>query len=335
MKNNYPKWFLLCLIVLLGGLLSACGSNAGKSAETPAASSPAASAEPSESAEPSAETAATPETREYTDFSGRKATIPTQPRNVVLLGDNPGDLLALGIKPVGNDWVNEPYMYKSQLEGVEDIGYPHNIEKIMTLKPDLILQTAYGDAEDDTTYETMSKIAPTVIFNRGASTYERIRELADILGMKQTAEDWIARYESKAQAMWERIGLKQGDTAAVYLSLGGDFYVMGNYSMTMMLYQTGGFSPTPKVQELIDQGERFAPISEEVIDEYAGDYVFMLSMPGSDDEKTAKKLTESSMWQSIPAFKNGQAYMADIGWNASDPITMELLLDELPKLLGK
>lgn len=344
MKNNYSKSVLLGLLVLLGGLLSACGANGGSSSGSPSGSPSVepsagrASAESSASAAQPEDSGASAEAggmREYTDFSGRKSIIPEHPRKVVLLGNNPGDLLALGVKPIGNDWLGEPYMYKNRLEGVEDVGYPHNIEKIMSLQPDLILQNGYGDAEDDETYAAMSKIAPTAVFDRGASTYERIRAIADILGVKQAAEDWIVQYESKAKAMWQRIGLKEGDTAAVYLSLAGDFYVMGDFSLTRSLYQPGGFSPPPKVQELIDQGELFTMISEEVIDEYAGDYVLLLSQPGTEDEQAARKLTESAMWQSIPAFKNGKAYLFDIGWNAGDPITMELLLEELPKLLGK
>jgi iron complex transport system substrate-binding protein len=258
-----------------------------------------------------------------------------QPQRIILLGDNPGDLLALGVKPIGNDWLGEPYVYKSELDGIADIGFPHNLEKILELKPDLILQSGYGDAEDAATYDAMTKIAPTALFNRGAPMEERIRQIADIIGNKQAAEDWLTQYESKAKSMWEKLGLNDGDTATVYLSLAGDYYVMGKFSLTMSLYRPEGFTPPAKVQKLIDQGELFAPISAEVLPEFAGDYIFMLSKPGTDDEKAAKELMASPLWSSLPAVKNGRAYVGDIGWNASDPITMERFLDELPKWLGK
>jgi len=273
--------------------------------------------------------------RHYKDFSGREATIPVRPQKVILLGDNPGDMLALGVKPIGNDFLGEAYVYKSDLDGIADIGFPHNLEKIMSLEPDLILQSADNDASDTEVYEQMTKIAPTVLYNRGAGTFERIREIANILGVKQSAEDWITRYKNKAQKMWDKLDIKEGETATVYLSLAGRYYVMGSYSLTLFLYEPRGFRPTAKVQELIDKNEFFAEISEELLPDYAGDHIFLLSKPGTEDEKAAKKLMESPIWKMIPAVKEGRVTTADISWNASDPITMERLLDELPKWLGK
>lgn len=317
MYNKQLRLFLLCLLLITVGILAACGSN--KPAE------PAVTAETTE---------ASATTRIFKDFSGHEVRIPTQPQKIVLLGDIPGDLLSLGIKPAGNDWLGEPYVYKSELEGVPDIGYPHNMEKIIELEPDLILQSGYGSPDDEKTYQEMSKIAPTVVFNRDAVTFDRIRTIADIVGKQQAAEDWIASYESKAKETWKKIGLKEGETATVYLSLGGDYYVVGLFSLTMSLYQPEGFSASAKVQELIDMKEPFSPISREVLPDFAGDHVFLLSLPGTEDEKAAKELIESPLWKSLPAVQNGHAYTASISWNASDPITMERFLDELPKIMG-
>ncbi|WP_338554315.1 ABC transporter substrate-binding protein [Paenibacillus sp. KS-LC4] len=317
MSTKPVRTFIAALLLLSLGLLAACGSTGG--AEATATDTP---------------TSTEPATRIYKDFSGHEVTIPTHPQKIVLLGDIPGDLLALGITPAGNDWVSEPYIYKEDLAGVVDIGYPHNMEKVLELAPDLILQAGYGGPDDTAIFDKMSKIAPTVIFNRDAETFDRLREVADIVNKKEEAEKWIADYEVKAKAMWEKIGLKPGESATVYLSLAGDFYVMGNFSLTMSLYQPGGFSPSAKVQELIDKKEVFSLISMEVLPEYAGDHVFLLSSPGTDDEAAAKKLVEGPLWKSIPAVQNNHAYTADISWNASDPITMERFLSELPKMMG-
>jgi iron complex transport system substrate-binding protein len=340
MFNVRYRLLLLSLLLIFGGVLSACSSNSSKESADPTSQSsqtaPSSSTSSSPSSEGDSATASGENgTRLNKDFSGREAIIPVHPKKVILLGDSPGDLLALGVKPIGNDFLGEPYIYKRELEGITDIGFPHNLEKIMSLAPDLILQSADNDASDTEIYEKMSKIAPTVLYNRGADTYTRIREIADILGVKQAAEDWITRYEDKAQKMWDKLDLKKGETATVYLSLAGRFYVMGDYSLTLFLYDPRGFSPTTKVQELIDKKEFFTEISAETLPEYAGDYIFLLSLPGSDDEKAAKELLESPIWKTIPAVKEGRVTFGDISWNASDPITMERMLDELPKWLGK
>ncbi|WP_138753107.1 ABC transporter substrate-binding protein [Paenibacillus sinopodophylli] len=314
MYNKPTKLVLIIFVLLMVSVLAACGSNVKDEAAEPNTNQPA--------------------TRLYKDFSGHEVTIPTEPKKIILLGDIPGDLLALGIKPAGNDWLGEPYVYKSELDGVVDIGYPHNMEKVIEIEPDLIVQAGYGGPDDEKIYEEMSKIAPTVIYNRDAVTYDRIRELADIVGKKQVAEDWITSYESKAKATWEKIGLKDGETASVYLSLAGDFYVMGHFSLTMSLYQPEGFKASDKIQALIDKKEPFSLISREVLPDFAGDHVFLLSLPGTEDEKAATELINSPLWKALPAVKNGHAYSASIAWNASDPITMERFLDELPKIMG-
>ncbi|OBZ11688.1 hypothetical protein A8L34_15190 [Bacillus sp. FJAT-27264] len=331
------RLLLLSFLLIFGGILSACSSNSSKESADPAAKTVSSSSTSSSTSaeDDSAVTSEENGTRQYKDFSGREAIIPVHPKRVILLGDSPGDLLALGVKPIGNDFLGEAYIYKSELEGIADIGFPHNLEKIMSLAPDLILQSADNDASDTEIYEKMNKIAPTVLYNRGADTYTRIREIANILGVKQVAEDWITRYEDKAQKMWDKLDLKKGETATVYLSLAGQFYVMGDYSLTMFLYDPRGFSPTAKVQELIDKKEFFTEISAETLPDYAGDYIFLLSLPGSKDEKAAKQLLESPIWKTIPAVKEGRVTFGDISWNASDPITRERMLDELPKWLGK
>ncbi|RXZ79424.1 ferrichrome ABC transporter substrate-binding protein [Paenibacillaceae bacterium] len=340
MFNIRYRLLSLSLLLIIGSMLSACGSDSAKQSTDSTSQSPDSASGSSTTSAPSSEgdsstASGESETRQYKDFSGREATIPVRPQKVILLGDSPGDMLALGVKPIGNDFLGEAYVYKSDLDGIVDIGFPHNLEKIMSLEPDLILQSSDNDASDTEVYEKMTKIAPTVQYNRGAGTYERLREIANILGVKQSAEDWITRYESKAQKMWDKLDIKEGETAAVYLSLAGRYYVMGGYSLTLFLYDPQGFRPTAKVQELIDRNEFFVEVSAEVLPDYAGDHIFLLSLPGTEDEKVAKELMESPIWKTIPAVKEGRVTVGDISWNASDPVTMERILDELPKWLGK
>ena len=59
---------LLLALCLLAGLLSGCGQAAPAASEPPAEESPAAT-------EPAAEESQTPETREFTDSTGRTVTV--------------------------------------------------------------------------------------------------------------------------------------------------------------------------------------------------------------------------------------------------------------------
>ncbi|ANY68015.1 hypothetical protein BBD42_17180 [Paenibacillus sp. BIHB 4019] len=80
---------------MMGMLLSACGAN-NSIAESPAASSAA-------SAQPSAEAAtdAAPQTRTYTDSKGHTVEIPAEAKRIIYTGSDVGDMLALGVTPIG------------------------------------------------------------------------------------------------------------------------------------------------------------------------------------------------------------------------------------------
>lgn len=98
-------------------------------------------------------------------------TIPAEPQRIVTLGLSDQDaVLALGGTPVGAvDWFKErPYglwPWTKDLWGTtqpEIVGErdDYNLEKILTLKPDLILALYSGMTEEQ--YGELSKIAPTV-----------------------------------------------------------------------------------------------------------------------------------------------------------------------------
>lgn len=306
------------------------GTNSGNEG-TPAASLAA-------SANSSPAPAGGPESRSITDFLDRTIEIPAQPQKIVYVGSSPGDLLALGIKPVGASLgvIGVQVAYPDLLGGIEDIGGNEvSMEKILALEPDLIFIDAmfYADAE---TVEAFMKIAPTVAFDSNAPMYERLRFMADTAGKKAEAEAWITEYEAKAEEVIKKLGITPGDTATVLLQLGKQLYVMGKRGLAVTIYDVLKYEPAPKAKEIIDQSLRFVDISNEVLPEYAGDWIFLLS--NSSNQETAeatKALTESALWNTISAVKNGQVYSLGSKWNFDDPVTRERLLDELPRAMDK
>ncbi|WP_255305238.1 hypothetical protein [Paenibacillus sp. Mc5Re-14] len=76
-------------------VLSACSSQENGAQSSPTAGQAANSTNLKETA------STTPTTREYTDFQKRKVTIPVNPQKIVYVGSDPGDLLALGVRPAG------------------------------------------------------------------------------------------------------------------------------------------------------------------------------------------------------------------------------------------
>src|SRR4051812_11935986 len=117
---------MLYVFIILAGILvvSACG-NSSKTEESAAPSAPAAevaaSATPVASVTPEATSSpSATETKVYKDTSG-DITIPKNPQRIVeLTGSYSGNLLVLGIKPIGltQSALDNPY-FKGKVDGIE------------------------------------------------------------------------------------------------------------------------------------------------------------------------------------------------------------------------
>lgn len=321
----------LLLLTMLVLPLSACGS-----AQTP--SSSAASSQPATVAATTSETAPAAEasaTRTYTDMMKREVQIPASPQRIVYVGSDPGDLLALGIKPVGASLsvIATQVAYPDLLEGIEDIGYPFSLEKVTSLNPDLIL----FDDWDQENLPKLELIAPTVVVGEDAPVdmLERIATIGDITGHSAEAEAWTKQYRQKIEDTKAALKLDENATASSILLLGKSLYVMGNQGFNQTLYGRLGLTPNENVQKLIDQDERFIDVSSERIPEYVGTEVFVLTDAEPETVATQNTLLNSAFWKTIPAVQKGRVHIMNSKWNFDDATTSERLLDELAKVINE
>lgn len=317
---------LLTIVALSGALLSACGSENNNASVT-------ATPQQTEAANNSAQTKSTEaETKTVTDWSGHEVEIPTQPERVIYHGEVTGDVLALGVTPVGII-KRSGTPYDDQIEAVEDVGFPINVEKSMELAPDLIIFSN----SDETQYEQLAKIAPTVTFNSFHPLDERMKTLGELLGKQAEAEAWLDSYYTKRDEMWSQLKgsvIGEGETASVFTMYPGNrLFVMAGAGLPQFLYEDGGFTPTPKVKELIDAQTGFVEISAEAIQEYAGDRIFILTPEDDAAKASTAELLKSQVWNSIAAVKNGYVYEFDIRKASGDALSREWMLEELPKAL--
>ncbi|ETT45635.1 MULTISPECIES: ABC transporter substrate-binding protein [unclassified Paenibacillus] len=324
---------ILCIIFLMSTLLLGCSSNKEQNSQ---ASAPTAAPAAEATAEASATAAAVAATRSYTDYKGHTAEIPVHPQRIIYSGETYGDLTAIGVQAIGYPLsMAEGQVFEDKLTGVEDVGFPINLEKTIELQPDLIIYAGIEEAD----YEALSKIAPTIIFNTFAPLKERMLEIGDILGKKPEAEAWLAQYAAKEEAMWAQLkasGMKDGETASVFTYYPGDrLFVMATTGLSQVLYGEQGFKPSPAIQQVLDDDMGFQEISLEVLQEYAGDRIFLLTPVAEEAKQSTDKLLESAVWTSLPAVKNGFVYTQDIMKTSSDATTREWLLGEIPAMLGK
>ncbi|CAM3663857.1 Substrate-binding protein [Marinicrinis lubricantis] len=83
--------------------------------------------------------------------------------------------------------------------------------------------------------------------------------------------------------------------------------------------------PEKVKQDALDAG--YYTLSQEILSEYAGDYIVLSRSTASDNA-----FMETSVWNNIPAVKNGHVIEIDTEASSySDPTTLEYLLDIFEK----
>lgn len=320
-------WIALLLFALC---ISACGTSnqpTGSAEEAPTGEAESTS-NVNRARDGGAESAAISpaSTRVYEHMSG-SSKIPVKAERVVTDWYY-GQLVALGIKPIGTDPFvlnNHPFI---EQEGTESIG--QSVEKILELEPDLIL--SWGANK----YDDYAKIAPTVPLELNGGPKEAVQIFGDILGREEEAKQWISEFDRTVEEARQQISdvIASGETFTILniwkntLRVYG-FVNMGGYA----LYEGLQVKAPAKVEEVFRNTEEwYEEISLEVISEYAGDHLIVTSYDPEGTSAVMQELEQSAVWSSLDAVKNNRVYTVD--YNSlyfDDPIAIQ----EQVKLLAK
>lgn len=295
------KLTTLAALAVTALLATACGSS-----EEPAGTAPPA---------PSGQSAATFPVRVEHKYG--TAEITKAPTRIVTLGLSDQDaVLALGVRPVGAiDWFGErPYgqwPWTKELWGdkpPEVVGQrdDYNFEKIINLKPDLIIGLYSGMSREQ--YDTLSKIATTVAQPKGFADYaapwqDMTRMAGRALGMEAKATELIAAIDQRFAAVRKEHPNWAGKSVAVV-----DSFEPGKYAV---------FSGTdPKARFLTELGYKVpdaintaagdhnaAEISSERLDMIDVDrLVFLTSDPSAESRIKADRV-----YQGLKVSREGRA----------------------------
>ncbi|MGO1097890.1 iron-hydroxamate ABC transporter substrate-binding protein [Priestia megaterium] len=257
--------------------------------------------------------------------------VPANPKRVVVLGSYAGNVLSLGVNIVGVDsWSKMNPRFEKKLKGVEEVS-EENLEKIIELKPDLIIGLSTTKNIDK-----LKKIAPTVTY-----TYDKVDyltqhvEIGKLLNKEKEAQSWVDDFKKRAAKAGSDIKAKIGEDATVSVIENFDkqLYVFGNNwgRGTEILYQEMKLKMPQKVKKMALKDGYYA-ISPEVLPEYAGDYLIFSK---NQDGDTSFEKTDT--YKNIPAVKNNHVFEANAKeFYFNDPITLDHQLDFFTqKFLGK
>lgn len=251
---------------------------------------------------------------------------------VVAIGYSLGDLLSLGIKPIGADVkiIGRRTVYRDLMDQIQDIGLLGEPAKIQGLAPDLIIHSGFRHDWID----ELALIAPTVLIDRFEYVYKRIVQVAELFHKQELARAWVQRHQAAIIQMWdglaEQIEVKQ--TASIFSIVEGNLYIVGYKGFGVTVYHEQGFLPPTKVRELIDQHIPFQLINMEQSNSYVADVHFILM------DKHPQTISNYQHWMSLAPWcdiERHRIIVSDNKWNFDDPITMDKLLLEFPQLVLK
>ncbi|WP_338589951.1 AraC family transcriptional regulator [Paenibacillus sp. Y5S-9] len=318
-RPAFGAMMLLCTSLLL----SACqtSSTSGAAASQPASSDTTTAV--------TTDSAAT-ETRMYKHLKG-ETEIPVNPQRVVSFY-HLGELMALGVKPVGTTTFILDNPLISDTSGISDVGVPPDAEKILSLEPDLIVTTAAFAEAVEGGYDALSQIAPTIVVEQYNDPIKDVEMFGDILGKQEEARLWNEQFKAKIAEYKEKISPYVGaDETFSILNVRPDaLFVYGDTNMGgNIIYKYLGLKPTAKVETDVIKGETWE-ISSEVIPDFIGDRLFLAVNDGAEDKlKDVQKLIEQS-----PAGKANKVYNIDFDeFLLSDPISVEQQLDIIVDIL--
>lgn len=270
----------------------------------------------------------------------------TPKRVVVLTNEGTEALLALGIKPVGavQSWLGDPWYdhIKSDMDGVEVVGVEHevNLEKIASLKPDLIIGTKI---RQEAVYDKLSAIAPTVFSETLRGDWKENFELyAKALNQEEDGKRVLSEFEDHVSEVKEKLGDKVNQEVSVVRFMSGTSRIYYTDSFSGVILDELGFKRAEQQKELFTAdnqlGNLAIEVGKEVIPKMDADILFYFTYAPEGDQKaldTAKEWTSDSLWKNLNVVKEGNAHeVSDAVWNtAGGVIAANQMLDELEDIV--
>jgi len=278
--------------------------------------------------------------------------VPLNPQRIVALNPerNLDALIAFGIKPIGYTGYDIPNTGKSGLfgasldavAGAEYVGnaYEPSIEKILKLKPDLILTCC-----NPPNYQLLSTIAATVPVpdpywdedNSDNSLYkstdqayfkENLRYHGRLLNQEAKAEELLNQYYQRVNELKKRLGnqLQQLEISVIFFTEGGIFTITDRIrTLPPAIFNDVGLR-----YKFLSQGRDLKPsLSIETIDEFDTDILFIV-----DYAERPSSYFQHPMFKSLKAVKNNRAFVVDPEtWGAQGILGANKILDDLFKYL--
>ena len=269
-------------------------------------------------------------------------SIAYHPQRAAVLDMNEADFLdqlSIPIAGMPKDYVPHFLQKYKDDQKVQDLGaiVQPNMERIYTLKPDIILMTPLQANQ----YQALSKIAPTVHYdinfnNSQQHHIEAIKAhlitLGQIFNQQLLATQKVDALDAKVAEV-RKITANRPEKALVVLHNNGAFSNFGVQSRYGFVFNAFGVKPASTVVDTSLHGQ---PISSEFIKQADPDILYIVDRtavmehrPTIDAERMSNPLLRQTK-----AWKNGKVVFVDAdAWyiTAASPTSMHILIDDVIK----
>lgn len=265
--------------------------------------------------------------------------INTLPKQIAALDMNEVDFvdqLNIPIAGMVKDFVPhflEKYKNNNDIADLGSIVQP-NIEKVHTLKPDLILMTPLHSKS----YPELAKIAPTlhydIDYKSGNGQINTIKnhllDLGKIFDKQALAQQKVSEIDTKLQQV-KQITANRPEKALVIMHNNGSFSNFGTNSRYGFVFNELGVKPASTTTQINLHGE---PISSEFINQTDPDILYIIDRTAvmehrpliNADSVSNPLLTQTKAW------KNGRVVFVDAdAWytTAASPTSVKIMMDDV------
>lgn len=273
-------------------------------------------------------------TRTVTDFLG-ETTVPSQPQRVV--ADSVSiyaHLHALGVTPVAAALpagISTAYFAPENdpiANVVADDGWTIDLEKVLTLDPDLIV--AVGADYNSENCQRYRGATATYCFEEGYADTDEVKRrflvLGAALGRSDQALDAISAYDATVAAARQRLAPKLGEIGSVGVVRfdSGGFIGVRRDDIHNAVFDALGLTE-PEWPPAGESG--YVELSLETLTVLNAAQTLFVT---TDDDVVVDKLKvfSSKVWQQVRPVAAGRAYFVS-AWNGSDLPQLERMVDDV------
>lgn len=254
------------------------------------------------------------ETISLQDSTGTEVEMPIHPQKIIFLNASNLEIFtSIGGKAAGKiNSTSYPSDIKEQIENIPEVGMIHapNVEKIMSLKPDLVIGTQVP-------FHLMLRkpfaVAGIPLYVNMINSYEDVLNSIDLFGKLANKQDVAAKKRAEIERDYAELTKNtipnSGPKTLIIFGSPDSFSMATNKSFSGdLLQKLGGRNITDAVSNGKDSS--YLPISMEYLTKENPEVILLITMGNEAEvmQKLRKEMSSNSVWQDIDAVKNNQVY---------------------------